>query len=83
MPKITVTLTGENKENVQAVVLGDKRWGLNGKPYDEEQTVAAGKRTWLVDYPTKQATNEIDVPDQDSAVLTVDAKDDETTVTIG
>ena len=34
MPKITVTLTGADKENVQAVVLGDKRWGLNGEPYD-------------------------------------------------
>ena len=83
MPKITVTLTGADKENVQAVVLGDKRWGLNGEPYDTEQTVAAGENDWIVDYPNDQSDGKIDVPDQDTAVLTVDAEDDDTTVTLG
>jgi len=83
MPKITVTLTGADKENVQAVVLGDKRWGLNGEPYDTEQTVAAGDKDWIVDYPNEQSDGTINVPDQESAVLTVDAEDDDTTVTLG
>jgi len=82
MPKVTVTLTGADKENVQAVVLGDKRWGVNGKPYDTEQTVTAGEKEWLVDYPNVDSEGNVEVPDQDSAVLTVEAEDDETTVTI-
>ncbi len=80
MTNVTVTLTGEDKENVQAVVLGGKRWGLNGEPYNKAQAVDAGQQNYLVDFPKSDSKGQIQVPDQENAVLTVDAGDDHVTL---
>lgn len=80
MTDVTVALTGEDKENIQAVVLGGKRWGLNGEPYDRAQAVDPGQQNWTVDFPDSDSQGQIEVPDQESAVLTVDAGDDRVTV---
>ena len=80
MTKVSITLTGADKENVQYVTLGGKRWGLNGEAYGTQQAVASGQRDWYVDFPKTQGDGKIDVPDQAAAVMTVDAKHDEVTV---
>ncbi|ADZ71301.1 hypothetical protein [Polymorphum gilvum] len=80
MTEVSIALTGNNKENVRYVLLGGKRWGLNGEPYGTGQEVAAGDRDWTVDFPTTVGSGTITVPDQPTAVMTVDADDDKVTV---
>lgn len=80
MTNVSITLTGANKENVQYVTLGGKRWGLNGEDYGTQQVVDSGSQDWKVGIPRSEADGEIDVPDDALAVMTVDAKQDEVTV---
>lgn len=80
MPKVSIKLTGANKENVTYVLLGNKRWGLNGEAYATQQTVASGEQVWKVDFPKSEASNTINVPDAAQAVMTVDAEPEQVTV---
>jgi len=80
MTKVSITLTGADKENVTYVLLGGKRWGLNGSAYDTQQAVDSGSQDWKVGFPRSEAEGEIDVPDDATTVMTVDAKPDEVTV---
>ena len=80
MTNVSIELIGADKENVQYVTLGGKRWGLNGEAYGTQQAGDSGEQDWYVDFPDTQGDGKIDVPDQAAAVMTVDAKQDEVTV---
>ena len=51
MAQVTVNApTGTDKENLNAVTVGDKRWGANGQAYGTAQTVQNGNNVQFAAY---------------------------------
>ena len=73
MPNVTVLAPqGEDKENVTAATIADKRWGQNGADWGTAQPVAAGNRTLTIYTTTDDPRNEqIDVSNDVTVTITV------------